>query len=177
MALFDDNRWYQITIPLFPKQSLVGSRSNSSSSTAAVFFHATNTSALTQRWQLFNIETNRYILRSQASGPESYLAIQQTSDSTNKNGGSVAIMRNVNGASDEVFWRILRVQNAGYTLINTANGTNFHLHAENADIVSMTSNNTGDQDDQKFSFTPSPSGLINNATFSTIKVCTVLQHV
>lgn len=86
-------------------------------------------------------------------------------------------MRNVDGASDEVFWRIVRVQNAGYTLINTANGTNFHLHAENADTVSMTSNTTGNQDDQKFSFTPSPSGVINNATYSTVKVRPVIRHV
>jgi hypothetical protein len=56
-------------------------------------------------------------------------------------------------------------------LSNVANGTDWHLHAENADTVSMTNNVTGDQDNQKFSFSTSRS--IDDVAFSSVQV----QHL
>jgi hypothetical protein len=77
-------------------------------------------------------------------------------------------MRNVDDAHDEIFWKITAFRNGGYMLSNVANGTNWHLHAENTNTVSMTNNITGEQDNQKFSF--SPSRPIDDVAISSVKL-------
>jgi uncharacterized surface anchored protein len=77
-------------------------------------------------------------------------------------------MRNVDTASSEVFWKITNFPNGDYKLVNVANGTGWHLRAEDGQNLSMT-NNIGEQDNQKFGFT-AVGQKIDNASSSSIKV-------
>jgi hypothetical protein len=101
MTLFDANRWYQMNLPIFDRRSMVGEQIQSPNTTADVFFKTTGNPADERRWQIYPVDNTRYILRSQLSRPNTYLAIQRDTGR-----GSVATMRSVIGAHDEVFWRI-----------------------------------------------------------------------
>jgi hypothetical protein len=177
MASCDTNQWCQITIdPLFGL-SMVGRQSDPSKLAATVLFQATNASHPAQRWQLFPTGNDTYILRSKASSPGSYLAINQDAKSDVKTSTGQAVMRNRDTAADEVFWTIGTFKNRGFKLKNVAYGANRNLHIENATAdtkLTMTSVATGDRDDERFYFTPhSDSGKINNVQFSSIQVCPV----
>jgi hypothetical protein len=168
MTLFDANRWYQINLPIFDKRSMVAQQIQPPNTTTDVYFKITVNPANERRWQIYPIDDTRYMLRSQLSSPNTYLAIQRDTNDQDARRGSIATMRSVIGAHDEVFWRITKFQNGGYMLVNSANGTNWHLHAETPDIISMTNNITGEQDNQKFGFTALVP--INNDTFSSVQV-------
>lgn len=169
MALFDTNQWYQITIPVYGKMSLVGLHPEQSNSAAAVFFQVTNTSSPSQHWQIFPTENDTYILRSKASSPGAYLAVRQDATTDAKTVGSTAIMRKRESASDEVFWKLDRFKNGGYRLINAANATNWNLHANNASSIAMTNDAAGDRDDERFSFTAFDQP-INDVKYSSVQV-------
>jgi hypothetical protein len=168
MNPFDANRWYQINSPLFPKRSLVGLQPHDPDSTAKVFFKLTNESLPGRQWQLFPTDTNTYILRSKLSGPDAYLALRQDDDAAGAKPRSIAATRNVDTASSDVLWKITNFPNGHYKLVNVANGTGWHLRAEDRQNLSMT-NNIGEQDNQKFDFT-AVGQTIDNATFSSIRV-------
>jgi hypothetical protein len=169
MAVFDANHWYQINLQgLFDNRSMVGQPPQSPGTTGNVIFKLTDNTSKGRFWQLYPVDDTRYILRSQSSSPDTYLAIQNDANTAK---GSIATMRNVSGAHDEIFWKITEFKNGGYMLSNVANGTDWHLHAENANTVSMTNNITGEQDNQKFSFSTSRS--IDDVTFSSVQV----QHL
>jgi hypothetical protein len=103
--------------------------------------------------------------------PDIYLAIQNDENTKDTARRNIAIMRDVRGAHDEIFWKILTFKNGGYMLLNVANGTDWHLRAEDPDTVWMTNNITGEQDNQKFYFTPALGvSPIDNATFSSVQV-------
>jgi hypothetical protein len=120
-----------------------------------------------RRWQIFPTDKETYVLRSQLSSPDAYLATQDVENPRNTEGG-IAVMRNVANASDEIFWKITRFPNGGYKLVNVAKGSNWQLHAEDDQNVTLTKNITGEQDNQQFDFTP--VGSIKNQSFSRIKV-------
>jgi hypothetical protein len=101
MGTFDANRWYQINLlNLFDKRSMVGQPPQSPNTTGNVFFKLTEISSKGRLWQLHPVDDTRYILRSKSSSPDTYLAIQNDADTAK---GSIATMRNVSGAHDEIF--------------------------------------------------------------------------
>jgi hypothetical protein len=168
MGPFDANQWYQINLPVFDKRSMVGQRPQPPNTTADVFFKLTDNASNGRHWQLYQVDDTRYILRSKLSNPDTYLTIQKDTSAKGAARGNIATMRDVKGAHQEVFWKITNFKNGGYMLVNVANGTDWHLHAEDPQTVSMTNNITGEQDNQKFQFMP--IGRIDNETFSRVQV-------
>jgi hypothetical protein len=166
MDPFDTDQWYQINMPIFDKRSMVGRLPHAPNTTADVFFKLTSISSNGRRWKIFPTDKETYVLRSQLSSPDAYLATQDVGNLRNTEGG-IAVMRNVANASDEIFWKITRFPNGGYKLVNVAKGSNWQLHAEDDQNVTLTKNITGEQDNQQFDFTP--VGSIKNQSFSRIK--------
>src|SRR5262245_2414399 len=146
MSLLDQNQWYQITVPLFDTLSMTGLHPNAPNTAAAVFFQNTNTTQRSQRWQIFPTVNNTYIIRSALSGPSTYLAVRANTTSESQTGGTTAIMRDVEAAGDEVYWKLSTFSNGGFSLKNAANGTDWNLFVKDAGTMAMTSNIQGQQD-------------------------------
>jgi hypothetical protein len=163
MNPFDADQWYQINMPIFDKRSMVGRLPHAPNTTADVFFKLTSNASDGRRWQIFPTDNETYVLRSQLSSPDAYLATQDS-----RNTGGIAVMRNVANASDEIFWKITRFPNGGYKLVNVAKGPNWQLHAQDDHNVTLTSNITVEQNNRQFDFTA--VGNIKNQSFSRIKV-------
>jgi hypothetical protein len=170
MSLFDQNTWYQITIPLFKNMSMLGLHPNqdTGNTAAAVFFQITNTTKPSQRWQIWHIQDNTYVLRSEASGPKNYLAVRANTTTEREAGGTTAIIRRVDAAGKEAFWRLNPFSNGGFGMVNAANGTNWRLFAKDKGLMAMTNNVKGEQDNQSFQFKKLEK--ITNEKFSTLQV-------
>lgn len=151
---------------------MVGPRTNGLGGKEAVFFKLTKSTADGKLWQVFPTDNSTYILRTKAARTNAYLAHDSKAGSE-----SEIIMRDVNGASDEVFWKINRFANGGYNLENVAKGTGWHLQAKDYENLTMT-NNVAEQDNQKFQFTAfTDAGPINDPAFSSIKVSTIVTTI
>ncbi|KAF2651690.1 hypothetical protein K491DRAFT_665079, partial [Lophiostoma macrostomum CBS 122681] len=170
MSLFDQNHWYQITIPTFDTLSMTGFRPTANSPTAAVFFQTTNTSSPLQRWQIYPIENSSYIIRSQSSLGSAFLSVRANTSSESQNGGTTVITRNASLASFESFWRIETFNNGLFPLKTVANGSDWNLFVKDAGLMAMTNDIAGQQKNQGFNFTR--MGKIDDEAFSTIQTMT-----
>lgn len=149
---------------------MVGPRTNGLGGKTPVFFKLTENTSDGKLWQLFPTGNETYILRTKASRTNAYLAVQSNAESSATPQESEVIMRDVNGASNEVFWKINRFKNGGYNFENVANGTGWHLQAKDFENLTMT-NDIAERDIQKFQFTPfTNAGFINDPAFSSLKV-------
>lgn len=149
---------------------MVGPRTNGLGGKTPVFFKLTENTSDGILWQLFPTGNETYILRTKASRTNAYLAVQSNAESSATPQESEVIMRDVNGASNEVFWKINRFKNGGYNFENVANGTGWHLQAKDFENLTMT-NDIAERDIQKFQFTPfTNAGFINDSAFSSLKL-------
>ncbi|KAF1954905.1 hypothetical protein CC80DRAFT_118553 [Byssothecium circinans] len=174
MSLFDQNQWYQITVPKLNNESMAGLKGDPQNTAAAVFFQSTNTSSPAQRWQIWHTDNDTYVLRSQASGPTGYLAVRANTTTESHTGGTTAITRQANVAGGEAFWKMNTFSNGGLGMGNLANGTDWGLFAKdeagNRGRMAMTNNIKGEQDNQSFKFKKIEK--IDDPAFSTLQTPT-----
>ncbi len=166
MANFDPNQWYQLTVKSGIGVSMYGS-SLFDHGLGTIYFKTTNTTLPTERWQLFPFNSSTYVLRSQDSGHNGYLAATYSVNETTP-GQTRPEMRNYTLADNSMFWRITPWGDGTFYLTNLANGTAWHLEVNPDTLMAMSSNFTTPQDGGSFSFTQ--LGAINDQAFSTINV-------
>jgi hypothetical protein len=171
MANFDSNRWYQLLVKSASNvQSMDGSVLYDNGE-GAVFFQLTNTSDPEQQWQLYPYNSSFYVLRTQASGPDSAMTVF-ASDTETTPGGTVPSMCNSTLSDGSTYWQISPWGDGTFFLTNAANGTAWHLLVKSNSLMAMSSNITLPQDGQSFSF--NALGTIDDDRFSSINVHRIL---
>jgi hypothetical protein len=166
MANFDPNQWYQLTVGNFPDFSMFGT-SLYDHGVGAVFFTGTNLTIPTEKWQLFPYNSSVYMLRSQDSGHNGYLAAAYSANETTP-GGTLPQMRNYTLSDNSMFWQISPWGDGTFYLTNLENGTAWHLEVNSNALMSLSSNFTMPQEGGAFSF--KKISAINDSAFSTINV-------
>jgi hypothetical protein len=106
MANFDVNTWYSITHDENNDQVLVGTVLYDKATTGSTFFQVTDSTALTQQWQIYPSNTGYYVLRSRACGPEGFLHASGYPDGGPFPGNTIPDMKNYTKQDDSMFWLI-----------------------------------------------------------------------
>ncbi|KAG9189322.1 hypothetical protein G6011_06190 [Alternaria panax] len=148
----DPNRWYSMYIGSHT-QAMVGTvLYDGDGSRGAVFIKTRNDTETEQRWQLLKLSSTAWTLRSQGSGPNSYLSAIY-SDDEQQEGKSSAYMARGDIADASAYWTITSWGDETWYLTNLANKTDYHLTlTPNAGHIVMSSNITAPQKGQKWEF-------------------------
>lgn len=165
----DPNLWYSMFIDPSHTQSMVGTALyNGDGSRGAVFIKTRNDTDTEQRWQLRKFNSTVWTLRSQGSGPNSYLSAKYSDDEQQK-GKSFVYMARGDIADASAYWTIASWGDGTWYLINLANKTDYHLTlTPNLGHIVMSSNITAPQKGQKWNF--SEIAVIDDERYSSVNV-------
>jgi hypothetical protein len=164
----DPNRWYSMYIDSHT-QAMVGTvLYNGDGSRGAVFIKTRNDTETEQRWQLLKLNSTAWTLRSQGSGPNSYLSAKY-SDDEQQAGKSFAYMARGDIADASAYWTITSWGDDTWYLTNLANKADYHLTlTPNAGHIVMSSNITAPQKGQKWKFLD--IAAIDDERYSSVNV-------
>ncbi|KAH9222538.1 hypothetical protein DL95DRAFT_454540 [Leptodontidium sp. 2 PMI_412] len=108
MAIFDPNRWCQISVAgsFLAGNNLVGGELLSPEGTGgSVFMYVGNASFTDQQWQIFPYNSTNYVLRTHRSCPFGYLAVTYLATEPMP-GYTVVATKNASIADNSMFWSI-----------------------------------------------------------------------
>ncbi|CAN9324655.1 unnamed protein product [Alternaria alternata] len=165
----DPNLWYSMFIDPSHTQSMVGTALyNGDGSRGAVFIKTRNDTDTEQRWQLRKFNSTVWTLRSQGSGPNSYLSAKYSDDEQQK-GKSFVYMARSDIADASAYWTIASWGDGTWYLTNLANKTDYHLTlTPNLGHIVMSSNITAPQKGQKWNF--SEIAAIDDERYSSVNL-------
>ncbi len=165
---FDPNMWYQLWTGNNDAQSYVGTVLYANSGTfGATYFNTTDNNANNQKWQIFQLNSTSWIMRSADGGPNAYQASEFVAAETTQ-GQTRPCMARGDVAGAGAFWTFTLWGDGTYYLTNAANGTSYHLNRKDTGTMAMSPNITAPQDGQRWQW--KTISAINDAKYSTIGV-------
>jgi len=173
---FDETRWYHLYIggdkdiaivgtPLFSGDPSLEDTTNHNSTFGAVFLSTNRIDDSERKWQIVAIDSEYYVLRTSASGPQGYLATNYAPKRKNLTGKTVAYMVRDNVSDASVYWKISPWGDGTFKLTNKANGTDWPLEiggegdTDNGTGARLMFNLVRMNPRREFSF--EPIGLVN----------------
>jgi hypothetical protein len=169
---FDTNQWYQITRNKKEDQSFVGTILYAEDHTeGSTFFQITNLTIREQLWQIYPFDSSHYVLRSQGSGPTSFLHSRFVPDLNRLPGDTFPDMKDATLQDDSMLWQISPWNDGTFFMTNKENGTDWHMQVMPDSQMAMSSNITAPQPLQRFSFREVKN--IDDNNFSVLRVCHV----
>lgn len=162
---FRTNSWYRLTTAasMTSQLSMAGAPPFIDGRDGIVTFAPSDNNSSTQQWQIFPVNTSTFMLRTKASGPNSYLAAVHNSSLDEH---TIPRMYNRSRTESSMLWSILPWGDGTFHFSNIPNGNSCHLDFAGAMGVRMSTNTTQPQPGQAFSFVK--VGNIDNSAFSTI---------
>ncbi|CZR52321.1 uncharacterized protein PAC_02198 [Phialocephala subalpina] len=161
-SITTEKNWYQISVLAKDNYTMLGQRLGSDGS-GAVWFSPTDETSEEQQWQIYLYNTTYYVFRTAGCGPSGYMML------INNTGGThgAPCMKDISFADDSMYWGITPMGDGTFYLTNAAVGDKWHLAIDDGSTnIGLDSNLTYPRPGQSFSF--SPLGEINNASFSSI---------
>ena len=167
---FDSNTWYQLWVG-DGKQSFLSTVAYADSGTkGAVFFNWTDTSSKTQQWQIFQLNSTSWVLRTAEAGPSVYMAAALSNDEITE-GKTRPMMARGDIADASAFWTFDSWGDGTYIITNAANGTGYHLNRKDNALMAMSPNISAPQNGQRWQYKSISN--IDDKKYSTIDVRTL----
>ncbi|KAH7374342.1 hypothetical protein BKA66DRAFT_572299 [Pyrenochaeta sp. MPI-SDFR-AT-0127] len=164
---FDSNMWYQILAKRTGKTLLGTAPFSGDKSKGAVIMGTAAASGFSQRWQIYQINSTYWSLRTQEAGPDSWLgAIYKSAETTE--GNTRPYMARGDIADTSAFWAINPWGDGTWYLSNAANGTNYRMNDKDGAVLAMSPNITAPQNGQRWHFKEITA--INNEKYSSINL-------
>jgi len=126
MANFDPNQWYHIYTKGNNNSAFMGGSLHVNNSYGTTFYQPAKIKEPHQQWQIYPIDSDYYVLRTQASGPDGFLSTQIDSNANVPSGITSRTTRG-NLTDDSVYWQIKPWNDGFYYLTNKSNKTGLHL--------------------------------------------------
>ena len=165
---FDPNMWYQLTMG-DTKQSYLGTVLFANSGTrGATYFNTTDTSSKSQQWQVFQLNSTTWVLRTAEAGPSAYMGTTFSSEETTQGKTRPTMLRG-DVADASAFWTFESWGDGTYFLTNAANGTDYHLNRKENSLMAMSPNITAPQNGQRWQF--KEIDAIDDKKWSAVDVC------
>ena len=137
---FDENQWYHLYVGGSKDNAIVGTplvfgdpnledTTKHNTTTGAVFksTNKINDDEHEQKWQIVAIDSEYYVLRTAASGPNGYLATNYASNRENLTSHTLARMVRDNVSDASIYWKISMWSASTFKFTNKANGTDWPL--------------------------------------------------
>lgn len=167
----DTNQWYYLYVNDDRRQALVGTNLYTSSGTkGAVFFNTTDTSANTQRWQIFPTTVNGtrvYTLRSKEGGPNAFMGAGYVQEEDTEGHTRPQMFRG-DVADNGVYWNFGGWGDGTWFLSNGINGTSYHLNRKVNGLLAMSPNITAPQNGQRWNM--AEIAKIDDEKYSSVNV-------
>lgn len=172
---YDTNVWYQVNVTEYPGYSFAGNTlTDHDGTTGGAVLVTTDTTDDAQSWQFYPYNSSTYLLRSKASGHDSYLAVTvegggSTDPAKNTPGDTVPEMAWYNITDASMLWEVTPWGDGTYYLSNMANGSSWRLNAlDDQRHLVLDSNVTSAQAGEHFTF--SSLSTIGSSLYSTYNV-------
>jgi hypothetical protein len=126
MASFDSNQWYHIYSKGNNNTAFMGSSLYNDGMHGTTFFQGANLTKRTQQWQIYAIDSEYYVLRTNDSNTNGFLAAKKDPNANVPSGITTETTRG-NITDDGVYWQIKPWGDGYYFMTNKANGSDLHL--------------------------------------------------
>jgi hypothetical protein len=161
----DPNSWYRLADFGNPRQSLTSLYRGINSTTGQLVLSSSNDNTPDQQWQLFSLGSFKYVLRTKASGPSGYLALDNVNETCDNSGLETHVDAN---ADSSLLWAIRAAISKNTIQLSTSvQGSECYIGLESTGGVRAAS--------KASQFVLSRIGSINDTKFSSINAAMTIR--